>query len=338
MSAEKIQLPPCAGEYEGDGCEAFERYAKNEVLFIETDTDDLRYPLLGQPALLRQRLLSDFVADGHCVLLQELKFREENASLPDGVTSLVRPRDIVFAGCQKAVRLREHDGGPRLFDSVDMDNLIDTLRPGGRLTNNDMTRCFTGSDEVFQDRVSEYRDVLENEEADIPARIEAAGALLFYFYDSPSLDTASRLFFDRLIHANHDRSTILELGDPEWDAWHKLIVGLDYFEALTPHIGERFAEALLVNGFDSGIEVVKRAAQQTYQHLSILLANEVAQRTGFQAKAMTESVDRVSLLFIDLIALKTNLDLSSAGLIREFSSPPDDAGTVVEQTTLRLVE
>jgi hypothetical protein len=53
---------------------------------------------------------------------------------------------------------------------------------------------------------------------------------------------------------------------------------------------------------------------------------------------MAESVDRVSLLFIDLITLKTNLDLSSAGLIREFSSPPDDASTVVEQTTLRLVE
>lgn len=338
MSFEKRQLPPCAGEYEGDGCEAFERYAKNETIFIETDEEDTRYSLLRYPLCLRYKLYKEFVEGGHCVLLSEQEDQDSRQSLPDGVTPIFGPSDIAFSGCHFAIKLREGAAGNRLLNGEDLDRLIESPRPSGRLTNNDVSRSYTDSDEAFQKRASEYREILRDEEADIASRIEAASALLFYFYDLDSLDTANKLFFDRLVHANLDRGTILEIQVTEWDAWHKLIVGLDYFEALSPHVAERFVDALLINGFGSGIDVVKRAAQQSYLHFNIHLAGEVSKRSGDQALAMSESVKSASFLLLDIIAEKTDHALSTTELVREFSTQEEDRDTEVEQTVLRLVE
>ncbi len=214
-----------------------------------------------------------------------------------------------------------------------------TLRPGGRLTDNDVSRCFTDLDETFQARVAEYRSVIEDDEIDMPVRIEAAAAALYYFYDERSLDTACRIFFNRLTQANEDRGTILELSDSEWNAWHQLISALDYFEVLTPHIAKRFAEALLINGFDSGIDVVKRAAHQSYLHFNYnLLASEVSKRSGAQASTMSESVKSVSILLLDIIAEETDHELRTAELVREFTAPGSASDQTENQTRLRLVE
>lgn len=338
MSAENRQLPPCAGEYEDDGCGVFNTYVENQLFCIANDEEDERRGLLQFPLYLRYQLYRDFIEAGHCVLIKEQDDQDSREAYPPGVVPILRPSEIAFSGCQYAIKLREDSDGSRLLNNEDLDRLIELPRPSGRLTNNDVSRSYTESEAAFQKRASEYRDVLVDEDAEIASRVEAAGVLLFYFYDLESLDTANKLFFDRLIQANQDRRTILGISIQEWDAWHKLVVGLDYFEALTPHIAERFVDALLVNGFDSGIDAVKRAAQQSYLHFNInLLANEVSKRSGTQAAHMSESVKSASFLLLDLIAEKTDHELSTTELIREFTSTGTCSDQSAEQTRLRLV-
>lgn len=90
----------CAGLELGEGCEAFERYAINEIHYLDSVwsvAEDDRFGLLDNPDALRQRLLDDFVEAGFCVKAVELARAERGAD--------ESPVDIRFAGCQPALEL-----------------------------------------------------------------------------------------------------------------------------------------------------------------------------------------------------------------------------------------
>lgn len=95
----------CAGEEPGSGCGAFERYADNETSYLvncsESGEHDDRVELLDDPEALRDQLHQEFIVSGFCMLSIE-----QANQLPENVIEL-RPRDISFAGCERAIRFRQ---------------------------------------------------------------------------------------------------------------------------------------------------------------------------------------------------------------------------------------
>lgn len=88
----------CAGTVPGEGCEAFERYALNEIHYLDSVWDaseDDRFALIDDPEALRTRLHDDFMAAGFCVLAVEMARSKQVAG--------ESPVDIRFAGCQPAL-------------------------------------------------------------------------------------------------------------------------------------------------------------------------------------------------------------------------------------------
>lgn len=88
---------PCAGTSEANSCAVFERYADNEMQYLQSvrsgDTHDveegaiLKTRLLDDPVALRERLHEDFVKAGFCVLAVQ---RQKKAAIPENVISISR--------------------------------------------------------------------------------------------------------------------------------------------------------------------------------------------------------------------------------------------------------
>lgn len=335
MSTEQIQLPPCAGEFEGDGCEAFERYAKNEILFIETDMDDIRYSLLKDPVALRARLHADFVdSPNHCILSRVLNEQAQYASLPPGVSSIVRKSDIKFAGCRPAEEARDEYDRHRLLTQDQMVDLIDDPRPLDRRPDADVAVLYESRDAVFQERVLRHQMVMQNEDLGISDRIISGGALLFYFYDVDSVDQVEGLFKKRIYEIGRDDLGSEEWTSSEWESWLQVMVGMELFSRLDDETFSQAIEMLLINGFDSSLEHVKIVGKQAHRHLTVLMADEVAKRSSNRTEDMLKAIGQISAKIVELIALKYGVDKDD--LVREFSGT-EETELEAGQAKLRLV-
>lgn len=96
-----IETYECTGAGPGEGCEAFERYALNEIHYLDSvwsTPEDDRIALLDDPETLRLRLHEDFIAAGFCVVAVEAARSDQEV--------VESPVDLRFSGCQPAFNNR----------------------------------------------------------------------------------------------------------------------------------------------------------------------------------------------------------------------------------------
>jgi hypothetical protein len=335
MSANNVQMPPCAGKFEGLGCDPFEGYFKEARIFIATHPGDDRHDLLSDPVALRQRLHEEFAGvANHCVLNRVLNEQEANSRLPPGVSSLVRKSDIKFAGCRPAEKARDEYDRHRLLTQEQMADLIADPRPLERRPDADVAVLYETRDAVFQERVLRHQMVMQNDDLEISDRIISGGALLFYFYDVDSVDQVEELFKKRVNEIGRDDLGSEEWSSSEWESWLQVMVGVELFSRIDDETFSKAIEMLLINGFDSSVEHVKIVGKQAYKHLTVLMADEVIKRSSDRTEDMLMAIDQVSTRIVELIALRYRLDKDA--LVRVFSGT-EETELEAGQVKLRLV-